>query len=389
MQCRFFAAGFRPMFLAAGVGALLLLPAWIAVLVYGAPLPSGWPPTLWHAHEMLYGFVAAAIAGFLLTAVPSWTGQRGFAGWPLLVLLGLWVLARLLDALAAAWPAMLVATVDAAFLCVLGALVAPPLVRERNRNTPLLAVLATLVGCNLAFHWNLARHDPEAARRALYLGIDLVLLLVTVIGGRIVPAFTANALRAANSPVRPCAWRGVGGAAIAAMVALALVDLLAPGGRLAAVLALLAALVQALRLAQWRGPRTLGQPILWVLHLGYAWLPLGLALKALASTGGPAWSAFWLHALTIGVLATMILGVMTRAALGHTGRPLRVAAPVTAAYLLLLLAALVRVFGLAVPGVAYPKVLLLSAIPWTAAFAQFVGVYAPILWGPRADGRPA
>jgi len=387
MSCRVLASGFRLAFLLSGIAAALLIPAWVAILVYGVPFGSDWPPTLWHAHEMLFGFVAAAIAGFLLTAVPSWTGRRGFGGAPLIVLAALWLCARVLNATSASWPATLVFAVDVAFLPALAALFAPPLLRERNRNTPLLLVLALLAACNVAFHRALGRHDPPAAAHALLLGIDIALLLVTIVGGRIIPAFTATALREAGSTRRVRTRPGLGYAAIAIMIAVGLVDLRWPGSRAAAVLAAIAALLQALRLLQWRTLATLAEPMVWVLHAGYAWLPLGLALKCAALLWGFAASAFWLHALTIGVLATMILGVMTRVALSHTGRPMRVGALTTAAYALLLLAALTRVFGLALAGIDYASVIVLSAVFWSAAFALFLIVYGPMLWLPRIDGR--
>ncbi len=382
-----FASGFRLAFMLAALAALLLVPAWVAVQVFGAPLLEGWPPTLWHAHEMLYGFVAAAIAGFLLTAVPSWTGRRGFGGAPLLLLGTLWLAARVLDARAAAWPAALVAAVDSAFLLTLVVLFAPPLLRERNRNTPLLLVLLALAACNLAFHRALARHDPPAAAQALRIAIDIVVLLVTIVGGRIVPAYTATALRAVAGAGRVRTRKALDGASIAAMLAVVAVDLYRPDGRAAAALAVLAALLQALRLLQWRGWRTLHEPLVWVLQAAYAWLPVGLALKCAALLWGPVASAFWLHALTVGAMSMMILGVMSRTALSHTGRPMRAGSLMPAAGVLLLLTALMRVFGLLVPGLDYVSVLVLSAAFWSAAFALFLIEYGPMLWRPRSDGR--
>lgn len=366
---------------------MLLVPLWVAVWVFGVPLGSHWPPTLWHAHEMMFGFVAAAIAGFLLTAVPSWTGRRGFAGPPLILLVSLWLLGRVLIASGTWWPPIVVMLVDVGFLLTLAALVAPALLREGNRNTPLLLVLALLALCNGAFHWALIRHDPGVASHAILMAIDIALLLVTVIGGRILPAFTSSALRENGAPAKLRSWPWTGRAAIAVMVAVALVDLGWAETRAAGVLAGLAAAIQFVRLLQWRTAATLRQPILWVLHLGYAWLPMGLALKSAALLGGFAASAFWLHALTVGVLATMILGVMTRAALGHTGRALVVHPLTVAAYGLLLLAGLMRVFGLAVLGLHYVTVLVLSAAFWTSAFALFLVAYVPILWSPRVDGK--
>jgi uncharacterized protein involved in response to NO len=388
MTLNLFAYGFRPHFLLAGLAGLVLVPVWALSFAAGTPLGSGWPPTLWHGHEMLFGFIASAIAGFLLTAVPSWTGQKGYAGAPLVALALVWLIARLMISSSWLWPPILTATADLAFLPLLAVLVVVPLARQRNRNTPLLLVLGMLWFTNLAFHVAVLRNDPPLARHALILGIDIVLILLTIIGGRIVPAFTTSALR----------QQGIQGAvqsrlvltvmAVAIMVLIAVGDVFWPETRIAGVLAGIAAVVQGLRLLQWRSLQTLRQPIVWILHLAYAWLPVGLGLKAAALLGGYAIGAFWLHALTIGALATMITAVMTRASLGHTGRALVVHPLTTVGYAMLTAAALVRVFGLTALRLSYPQVVILTASFWTMSFALFVGVYAPILWGPRADGKP-
>lgn len=380
--------GFRPFFLGAGVLAALLIPWWAGALAWGLPLGTGWPPALWHGHEMLFGFIVAAVAGFLLTAVPSWTGERGFAGWPLVLLATVWGLARFAVATSALWPLAWVAGIDLLFLPGLAAFVLPPLVRSSNRNTPLLAVLLALWGTDAAFYWYLGHGDAGLARRALFVGIDIVLLLVTVIGGRIIPAFTSAALkqRGVSSQVR--AWRGVTPLAIVSMVAVVVLDVWWPESSAAGLVAAVAAIVQLVRLAQWRGTLTLRMPIVWVLHFGYLWLPVGLALKALALLGGVAFASFYLHALTIGAATTMIVAVMTRASLGHTGRPLVVARPTAYAYGLLSAAAFVRVFGPSLLPLSYIWVVVLAAALWTAAFVLFLAVYAPILLSPRADGKP-
>jgi uncharacterized protein involved in response to NO len=388
MKSSVFAYGFRPHFLLAGVAAVLLVPLWASSYVVNTPLGTSWPPTLWHAHEMLFGFVATAIAGFLLTAVPGWTGQRGFAGRPLMLLACLWLAARLLISTSGIWPPLLVAAADLAFLPALGLLLAKPLLRANNCNTPLLAVLLLLWLTDVVFHIALFNKDPPLALHALHVGIDITLLMVTVIGGRLVPAFTTSALRA----------RGMAGAvqnrtpltmlAVASMVLVALADVFVPDTRLAAMIAAIACAVQAIRLLQWAGWRTLQQPIVWILHLSYGWLPVGLALKAVALLTGAAFAAFWLHALTIGALTTMIVAVMTRASLGHTGRPLVVEPLIALAYLLLTVAAVIRVFGLSGLGLSYPSVIVLAALCWTIAFLLFLIIYAPILWQPRVDGKP-
>lgn len=383
-----FGYGFRPFFLGAGVLAVLLVPWWAASLTGGVRLGTSWPPALWHGHEMIFGFIVAAIAGFLLTAVPSWTGERGFAGWPLVMLSGVWALGRIAVATSAIWPQACVTGLDLLFLPALAAFVIPPLLRARNRNTPLLAVLAALWATDLAFYWGLHRGDALFARHALLIAIDIILLLVTVIGGRIVPAFTASALkqRGITTPVR--AWPRLDSLAIGVMIAVAIVDLLRLDSAWAGWTALAAAVIQAARLAQWQGQRALRLPIVWVLHLAYLWLPLGLALKALALLAGLPFAAFYLHALTIGAATMMIVAVMTRASLGHTGRPLRVSRPIAHAYGLLALAAAVRVFGPAWLALPYIQVIVLAAVLWTAAFTLFLWIYGPILIRPRADGRP-
>jgi uncharacterized protein involved in response to NO len=380
--------GFRPFFLAAGVLATLLIPWWAGALAWGVPLGTAWPPTLWHGHEMLFGFIVAAVAGFLLTAVPSWTGERGFAGWPLVLLASVWGLARFAVATSALWSLPWVAGIDLLFLPALAAFVLPPLVRSSNRNTPLLAVLLALWATDVGFYWYLGHGEAGLARRALFVGIDIVLLLVTVIGGRIIPAFTSAALkqRGVSSQVR--AWRGITPLAIVSMLGVVVLDLWRPESSAAGVVAAVAAAIQMVRLAQWRGSLTLRMPIVWVLHFGYLWLPVGLALKAMSLLGGFAFASFYLHALTIGATTTMVVAVMSRASLGHTGRPLVVARPTTYAYGLLSSAAVVRVFGPSFLPLSYTWVVVLAAALWTAAFVLFLAVSAPILLSPRADGKP-
>ncbi len=388
MKINLFAYGLRPHFLLAGLAALILVPLWAVSFVAGTLLGTGWPPTLWHGHEMLFGFIACAIAGFLLTAVPSWTGQKGYAGAPLVALALVWLIARIMILSSSIWPPVLTAVADLAFLPSLAVLVAVPLARQRNRNTPLLLVLGLLWLANLTFHIAVIRSNPPLARHALILGIDIVLILVTIIGGRIVPAFTTSALRQQGIQYALQSRLVLTVMAVAIMVLIAVGDVFWPETRIAGMLAGIAAAVQGLRLLQWRSLQTLRQPIVWILRLAYAWLPVGLGLKAAALLGRYAIGAFWLHAMTIGALATMITAVMTRASLGHTGRAVVVHPLTTVGYVMLTAAALVRVFGLTALRLSYPQVVILTASFWTASFALFVGVYAPILWGPRADGKP-
>ena len=383
-----FAYGFRPFFWAAGVFATLSLIAWLWVYTIGALPLRNQPPQLWHGHEMLYGFVGAAIAGFLLTAVPTWTGARGFAGAPLVVLTAVWFAGRLAFAAASVLPFTVVAACELAFLPALAVLVAPPLVRARNRNSRLLLVLGGIWVTDLLFVIAIARGDVLLASGALLVAIDIVLLLITIIGGRIVPSFTATALRARGVPadMRSSPW--VDAIVIGAMIGVVLADAAAPRGVVAGGIAALAAVAQGWRFTGWRSLHTRGEPLVWSLHLAYAWLPVGLAMKAIYLLTGAAWSAHWLHALTIGAAASMVLAVMSRAALGHTGRALVASRPIAIAYVLLCLVALVRVFSPSLAAVDYRLTVILAGALWVAAFALFVIEYTPILMFPRIDARP-
>lgn len=383
-----FAYGFRPFFLLAGWYATLSVLAWLWLYRTGtSPLP-GLPAQLWHGHEMLFGFVGAAVAGFLLTAVPSWTGSRGFAGLPLVVLTVIWILGRAAFALGGRFPPAVLAVAELAFVPALLVLVAPPVMRTANRNLPLLFVLATFWCFDAVFLWAVQQADVLLARQMLLATLSLVLLLITVIAGRIIPAFTGNALRARGVAVslksRPLIER----LTIAAMAILVLADLFRLPAGTAAAVAGLAALLHVLRMSGWQTHRTLKDPLVWILHAAYLWIPVGLALRALHTLGGFGFAAHWLHALGTGAAATMILAVMSRAALGHTGRPLSVAPAIVGSYVLLIAAAALRVFGPAILPLAYESTIVLSTIAWTAAFLLFAFVYTPILTRPRADGRP-
>jgi uncharacterized protein involved in response to NO len=382
-----FSYGFRPFFLLAGAFATLVIPAWLAMYASGLNPLRGLPPQYWHAHEMVFGFMTAAIAGFLLTAVPSWTGARGFAGPPLVLLSVAWVLGRVAFVAADVLVPWMLAVAELVFLPALASLLAFPLVRARNRNTPMLAVITLLWLCDAMFLFAWAHHDPLLAFRALRVAIDVILMLVTVIGGRIVPSFTANALRRRGEPADIVTRDWLEKLIVGAMIAVTALDAWRPDSAASGYAAALVAAAQALRLLGWRGLRTRGDPILWVLHLAYAWLPVGFALKALWLLLGVPWAVYWLHALTAGAVATMILAVMSRVALGHTGRELRVKTSIAVAYLALSGAALLRVFGSAIAPPRYLSVLMISGALWSIAYAIYLVVYVPILISPRVDGK--
>ena len=383
-----FSYGFRPFFLLAGAYALIMIPLWMYRFAHGGVAFDGLPAMYWHAHEMIYGFVMAAIAGFLLTAVPSWTGERGFAGKPLFAAVVLWLAGRVAIGIAGDIPFWALAIAELAFVPWLIVLLAPPILRTRNRNLPLLTVLLVLWIIDVAFLAGMGRADVTLAAGSMRLAIDFVLILITVIGGRIVPAFTANALRRRGEEPKLVTRAPLEVAVIGLMVAVAIADVFVPNGAVSGMLAAFAALAHLWRLAGWRSFRTRGEAILWIMHVAYAWLPLGLALKAIAILGDADWASKWQHALAIGAMATMILAVMTRTALGHTGRPLVVSRAIAVAYLLLIFTALLRTFGVAVFPAHYLLTLTVAAIAWAACFGIFLVVYTPILWRPRVDEKP-
>ena len=380
--------GFRPFFLLAGLYACAIVPIWLYRFAHHGMAFGALPTMYWHSHEMFFGFVMAAIAGFLLTAVPSWTGARGFAGAPLILLVGLWIAGRIAMATVGQAPFWMTAIAELALVPALVVLLAPPLFRSQNRNTPLLAVLGMLWVGDAAFLVSLQSGDGLLAERAMRFVCNVVLVLVTVVGGRIVPAFTANALRQRGETAGITSREWVEKTVVGSMIALAVADVFEPNGKLSGALAAFAASAHAIRLAGWRSFRIRRESILWILHVGYAWLPIGLALKASWLLFGASWALKWQHALTMGVFATLILAVTTRAALGHTGRPLVVSRAITIAYLLLTAGVLLRVFaGNLAPG-RYILVLSTAGLAWSLAFLIYLVVYTPILVGPRVDGKP-
>jgi len=386
-----FEAGFRVFFLLAPLYASCAVVEWI--LTYSgviAPLPIA-SPTLWHAHEMIFGFAAAGLAGFFLTAVPNWTGAAYVRGLPLMTLAGVWLLGRIAMHAGSAVPPAVAAAIDLAFLPMLAALVAPPLLRAGiGRNAFLLVVLFALWGADLAMQAELAGAslgiDASTGSRGARVGIDILALLITVIAGRIVPAFTTTYLKLRGERKLPRSFAALDRLAIGSMALLLIAEIAFGDGVVTGAVAIAATLVQAARLSLWRGQATVRMPILLVLHVGYAWLVAALALK-----GG---SAFldWLpetaalHALTVGAVGTMLMAVMSRAALGHTGRKLD-AHPITvAAYSLVSLAAVLRLAAPLLP-MAAPYAMAGSGFVWSLAFALFLAVYAPILIRPRVDGQ--
>ena len=379
--------GFRPFFLAAALYASVVLPFWIAVWGGVAPAAAWLWPAAWHAHEMLFGVVAAAIAGFLLTSVPVWTGRPALTGGRLAALFAVWLAGRLAMVGAGHLPDAWVAAVDLAFLPALGVCLARALIPSRQtHNLGFLGVLAALTLCNAGVH-AAALGFSVPASQLLRLAVDLVIVLIVVIGGRITPAFTRNALLRAGAPASVRARPWLDRAAVAGAVGVALADLVAPRSTASGALALAAALAIAARMAGWQSLRTWRDPLLWSLHAGLVWVALGLALVAASDLGGALPPAAGLHALTAGAMGSMLLAVMTRVALGHTGRALRLPRGAVLCYALVYLGALLRVGAAAFPGV-HPPLLATAGISWALAFALYAALFAPILCAPRIDGQP-
>tara|TARA_R110002096_G_scaffold141880_1_gene296868 strand:- start:941 stop:2143 length:1203 start_codon:yes stop_codon:yes gene_type:complete len=378
--------GFRPFYLLAGLFAVVAVPLWVAAYTGMLSIDGYLAGFAWHQHEMLFGFAVAVIAGFLLTAVRNWTGCATPTGFGLGSLAALWILARVLAFTGPAIPAMLI---DLAFLPVLAAMLAVPILRSENsRNIKLIFVLIALAAANTVYHLSYsgvlpARLNPVSVNAAL----DVIVILIAIMSGRVIPAFTANAIPAA-SPRRETALEVV---AIGALLLILLADMLSSMQPLPAVawatLYFIAAAAHGVRLWLWEPHRTFRNTLLLMLPLAYAWIPLMLALRGLAAMGLlPATAA--VHALTIGAMASLMLAMMMRSALGHTGRELIASRSDFSAFVLLQFAAVLRVTATIAGAANYRILLEMSAALWVLSFIVFLFRYAPMLVRARIDGRP-
>ena len=374
----FWSYAFRPFFLLNGLFAVISVSIWIMALhgFGSAILPVD--SVMWHAHEMMVGFAMAAIAGFVLTAVATWTERPPLSGAPLGVLVAAWLagrIAMLFSEILAGW---VVAAIDLVFPVLLCVFVGREIVGGRSRrNYPIIFMVALLAILNLGYHLG-------AERIAIYLLIHLVLLLITVIAGRIVPSFSANWLRARGQAKLPANNVDLDRATIVLTIVTGIAASLWPVSTVTGYLALLAGVLHALRLSGWRGFATVSEPLLFVLHVAYAWLPIGYLMTAASILGAWFPSTAALHALTMGGVGGMILAVTTRVALGHTGRPLHAARLTVMGYWALMLAVIVRVLGPVVAGSGL-ALIDLSAFGWILTFAIFSWVYWPVLTRPRVD----
>lgn len=380
------ALGFRPFYLAAAGFGALAVPLWLLLFLGKITAMPGFNGVVWHIHEMLFGFAAAVIAGFLLTAVRNWTGQPTPTGTMLGALVLLWTAARVLFLTG---PVALAAAVDVAFLPALGLAVFVPIWRSRNaRNYKVLLIIALLAALNLTFHLAHLGLIPAAWLSVAHrTALDVIALLITVMAGRVIPAFTANAVPASN-PRRVGAVEAV---AMGTIVAIAILDVASPwwqppGAAWVALLGL-AAVAQAVRLAYWSPFSTRRNALLVMLPLAYAWLPVHFVLRALAGAGLIAPAAAT-HALTMGAMAGLMVAMMMRSALGHTGRALRAGPVEVAVFGLILLAALLRVSGAVFVPAWHLNTVLGSGLFWSIGFSVLFTAYWPVLTRPRVDGRP-
>ncbi|MBI2383413.1 MAG: NnrS family protein [Gammaproteobacteria bacterium] len=378
-----FAYPFRVFFLSAALLAALAVPAWLLMLLGGGQPPLALAPPYWHRHEMLFGFGSAAVAGFLLTAVCNWTRTDRLHGASLLALWAVWLGGRLLMLGGGALPAWLVHVVDLAFLPLVALDAGRRIWRERqSRQFILIAVLTLLWLMDVGFH--VAPGGPYAHGALL-----MLMTLMLVIGGRITPNFSDAWLRMTGGGAAADAIRVVPAlerATIGAMAVLLATVLLEEPAPLRAAVAALAAVASGARLVLWRGWTVRREPLLWVLHLAMAWIPVALALLAASALGWVAPTA-WVHAAGAGAMGGLILGVMSRVALAHTGRPLRLPAGMRWAFAAVLAAAAARVL-VAVDGLPWRAGLLAAAALWLAAYLLFLLRYGRMLAAPRVDGRP-
>ena len=379
-------AGFRPFFFLGPLWAIAVIVLWICALAGEIELPTAFDALAWHRHEMLFGFLGAIIAGFLLTAVPNWTGRLPIAGWRLALLASMWIAARLAILFSATIGGATAMVLEMAFLLSLAGACAREVLVARNRNLPVVGVTLLFAIAAAIDHLEslgILSTDQMGWRS----GVSLVLILITLIGGRIIPSFTANWL------IKQGQGRLPGQASTFDYLTI-LTTAFALGcwafqvaPSLAASLLFTAGVLQLARLARWGGLRTRSEPLVFVLHISYAWLPIGLVLLGLSIVDVDVSGTAGVHALTAGAMASMVLSVMTRATLGHTGRELRAGPGTVLIYVLVTAGASLRVGAPFLP-FDYLQMIKVAGALWGSAFITFLILYGPKLLGPRPDGRP-
>lgn len=378
-----FALGFRPLFSAAGAAAVVLMLIWLTAWVGRLPITDYYGAIGWHSHEMLFGYAAAVIAGFLLTAVRNWTGVNTPSGRPLALLALLWLAGRLLPPLSGYIPGWIAALVDLAFLPAVAMAIQPALwqgAQKVNRIfVPLLLVMAL---ANLLVHLQ-ALGLTQSAGRGIDMMLYMVVFLVALLGGRVMPFFTQAVIPGFQATRQAWLEKSTMGA-FAVLIALQLFD---SPALLTGAVALLLAITQALRVIGWHHPQVWRIPILWVLYTGMFWMVTGFLLLALSSLELVG-ANLAKHALGVGAIGILTLGMMSRVSLGHSGRPIEPVRSIEVAFVLLNIATAVRVFGPLLPFDNYTFWIHLSGGLWIISFVIFCWVYLPILSSPRIDGKP-
>lgn len=378
-----FRLGLRPFYLGAAAFAALAIPFWVATLLGQLTPQLGLPPLLWHAHEMLFGFAGAVIVGFVLTAGQAWTGATTARGGLLASLALLWLAARLGALAVPTLPYAVYALLDTLLLPWVAVILIRVLLRTgKRRNLPIGALLVLMAAANLAFHMAMLGLPGLEPLMALHAGLALIVMIECVMAGRVIPAFTAAALPGPQLAPPPWLERMCLGLTAASLAAWALL----PAQWLTAAGLAAAALLHGVRLAWWQPWRTRARPILWVLHLAYAWLPMGLALLAAGQLGWLGESA-GIHALAAGLTGGLIIGMLSRTARGHTGRPLQASRLEVLAYGLISVSAVVRVLLPLVLPMAWSSWIVIAALAWSAGFAAYLWRFAPWLMSARLDGR--
>lgn len=372
---------FRPLFLLLVTQALVHIPMWY--LLWQGYLVVDWPinPALWHGHEMLIGFAGAAIGGFLLTAVATWTSRKPVSGWPLLLLSLLWLVARG----SPIFPLTAATASIAYWLCLLLLMAREVILAGNRRNYKIIAMILIFLLLEMAFQYALIK-QAGLLREILWMQLWLIVLLINLVGGRIIPAFTRNWLKLhrpeLNDKQLPRPFGAVDLVATLTLLCFAILSLIPVPVPLVIACALTAAVFQIWRLLRWKGLRAIADPLVWMLHLAYAWIPLGVLFFA-AGLAGILPVSTGLHALGIGTVASMIVSVASRAALGHTNRPLAAHPLLTLSIVLISLASVLRIIAAASANGIF---LTGATILWVSAFVCFAARYVPILLLPANHG---
>ena len=376
--------GFRPFFLLGAAFAATAVPLWLVALRGGLQPGGAFGAMQWHAHEMLFGFSAAIIAGFLLTAVSNWSGRETATGWPLAALALLWASGRAAMFFADWLPRFVPALLDLAFLPALAIACALPLLAARSyRNYGFIGLLLSLSAANAVAHWSASHGEVMTIRAAHQVALDVIVLMMVLMTGRVVPMFTRNTTKLDWVRSEPVLERCSTGA-----VLLLTISDIWPGGNFpSTVFAGVASVFLLARMRFWGGLRCGREPLLWILHLGTLWLPIGLLLRVVSSIAPSIAMSSSLHSLTAGAIGSLTLGMMARVSLGHTGRMLKAPRGMSIAFLCLVAAGLVRVTAPFLPASEYFRALVGAAIGWSCAFAIYLVAYWTILLSPRVDAR--